>query len=394
MKIGLVLPAVPAYSETFFVNKIKGLQSHGHEVVLFVHAKTSQSSFEGAKVIAAPKWTGSSIGGFINAFFQLFLLLFHSKAVIRFCRLDRKDGISMFSIIKRIAANSHLLSKKLDWLHFGFGTMALERENIAQAIKAKMAVSFRGFDYYVYPVKTPDCYTVLFSKKVTYHVLSESMKKGLTAQGIAADEIVKITPAIDIAKFSVHNHQPYDSKEIKIVTVARLHWIKGIEYTLEALALVKAKGFSFQYVVVGDGSEKERLLFAAYQLGLKDHVVFAGKLTSEEVREKLETCDLYLQYSIQEGFCNAVLEAQAMCKVCIVSNAEGLSENVLDGVTGFVVPKRNPVSLAEAICNTASLTAEKQRTIAGNAADRIRKEFSIQEQIKQFVRFYEDYQKN
>ncbi|MBK7870836.1 MAG: glycosyltransferase family 4 protein [Saprospiraceae bacterium] len=54
-----------------------------------------------------------------------------------------------------------------------------------------------------------------------------------------------------------------------------------------------------------------------------------------------EKADIYLQYSIQEGFCNAVLEAQAMGLLCIVSDAEGLPENILHGQTGWVVPKGN-----------------------------------------------------
>ena len=102
-------------------------------------------------------------------------------------------------------------------------------------------------------------------------------------------------------------------------------------------------------VIIGDGSEYERLVFAAYQLGIKDHVTFAGILPQVDVKKQLEHSDMYLQYSIQEGFCNAVLEAQAMGLLCIVSNAEGLAENVLDGKTGWVLPKRQPELLAEKI---------------------------------------------
>src|SRR5690606_170832 len=109
-----------------------------------------------------------------------------------------------------------------------------------------------------------------------------------------------------------------------------------LEYTLEALSKLKNEGIKFEYTIIGDGIEKERLLFAAYQLGIKENVNFAGKLSPSEVKEELEKTDIYLQYSIQEGFCNAVLEAQAMGLLCIVSNAEGLSENDMDKQTGWV----------------------------------------------------------
>jgi colanic acid/amylovoran biosynthesis glycosyltransferase len=266
--------------------------------------------------------------------------------------------------------------------------MALEKENLAQAIGAKMAVSFRGFDYYVYPLKHPHCYRKLFSKAARYHVLSESMKEGLVRQGISENKILKITPAIDINQFRTSNN-PQPQQDLKIVTVARLHWIKGLEATLEALALVKQKGIRFQYTIIGDGPEKERLQFAAYQLGLTDTITFTGKLAPEEVKIALEQSDLYLQYSIQEGFCNAVLEAQAMGKLCIVSDAEGLAENVVDGWTGFVVPKRNPVSLCEKIVAVFQLSENKKAEIRNQAISRVRESFTIEKQLQEFIQFYD-----
>jgi colanic acid/amylovoran biosynthesis glycosyltransferase len=387
MRIGLVLPAVPGYSETFFVNKIKGLQLHGHEVVLFVNRVGTKKTFENATVIAAPQLSGNPMFLLQIGYSFLRLVLFHFKTVLAFYRLEQKDQSSFFSILKRIVSNSHLLRARLDWLHFGFGTMALEKENIAQAIGAKMAVSFRGFDYYVYPLKHPDCYQKLFSKSVRYHVLSESMKEGLVRQGISENKILKITPAIDTNQFSTSNNSK-PQKDLKVVTVARLHWIKGLESTLEALALVKQKGIPIQYTIVGDGPEKERLQFLAYQLGLTDDIIFTGKLSPDEVKIALEQSDLYLQYSIQEGFCNAVLEAQAMGKLCIVSDAEGLVENIVDGLTGFVVPKRNPVSLCEKIVEVVKLSDKEKDNTKEKAMARINREFTLDKQQKDLLTFF------
>lgn len=388
MRIGLVLPAVPGYSETFFVNKIKGLQSHGHEVILFVNGVGTKKMFENATVIAAPQLSGNPMFLLQIGYSFLRLVLFHFKTVLAFYRLEQKDRSSFFSILKRMLSNSHLLRARLDWLHFGFGTMALEKENIAQAIGAKMAVSFRGFDYYVYPLKHPDCYQKLFSKPVRYHVLSERMKEGLVRQGMSENKILKITPAIDINQFSFSNNLK-PQKYLKIVTVARLHWIKGLESTLESLALLKQKGIHFQYTIVGDGPEKERLQFLAYQLGLTDDIIFTGKLSPDEVKIALEQSDLYLQYSIQEGFCNAVLEAQAMGKLCIVSDAEGLAENIVDGRTGFVVPKRNPVSLCEKIVEVVKLSESEKNAMRERAKTRIKIMFTLPNQTEKFTAFYE-----
>ena len=77
--------------------------------------------------------------------------------------------------------------------------------------------------------------------------------------------------------------------------------------------------------------------------------------------------DFYIQYSIQEGFCNAVLEAQAMGLLCIVSDADGLSENVLHNETGWVVPKRNPTLLAQKMIETIDLNDTEKSKIRENA---------------------------
>lgn len=387
MKIGLVLPNLPAYSETFFRNKILGLQQNGHEVILFVNSKPQNSNYLNCKIVRAPKLSGNKLRVAIGSLTQTLKAVFvHPKKSLSLYKLNRKDGISLKENLKNIIANQFLLTEQLDWLHFGFGTMALGRENIARVIGAKMAVSFRGFDYYVYPLKNKNCYASLFSKEVKYHVLSNAMKEGLIRQGILKENIVKITPAIDIDLFE--KTATPNNKTIQLTTISRLHSIKGLDYTLEALSKLKNEGIEFEYTIIGDGIEKERLLFAAYQLGIKENVNFVGKLPHTEVKKALEKTDIYLQYSIQEGFCNAVLEAQAMGLLCIVSDAEGLSENVLDNQTGWVVEKRKPELLAQKIKEVMLLSSSERESIRTNATRRVQHEFNLAKQQQDFIKFY------
>ena len=146
MKIGIVLPSVPGYSETFFTSKIKGLQSHGFEVALFVNNYAKNASLN-CEIIIAPKFSKNrGKNTFVSLFYFLKAVLFHYKNTQNLYQLDKKEGLSFSKRIKSIVLNSHLLTQKLDWLHFGFGTMAIDRENVAAAIGAKMAVSFRGWN--------------------------------------------------------------------------------------------------------------------------------------------------------------------------------------------------------------------------------------------------------
>jgi len=388
MRIGIVLPSIPAYSETFFTNKIKGLEAKGHTVLLFVNNSNNQENIS-LEIKKAPVLEGNTIQVSMVSFYLLVLsLLFHFKTSKRLYKLDRKDGIGFFQCIKNIVSNHHIISESLDWLHFGFGTMVFNRENVARAIGAKMAISFRGFDIGIYPLKNPDCYQKLWDKVDKIHVISNDIKDLVFKNGFMGNkEIIKITPAIDTSFFA-NDKECNFSKENKLITIARLHWKKGLVYTLEALALLKKQGIPFHYTIIGEGVELERLKFAAYQLGLQKQVTFTGKIPHKTVKEKLNQADVYLQYSIQEGFCNAVLEAQAMGLLCIVSDAEGLPENIKDKETGWIVPRCDSRELANKITEVINLSASEKKQISLQAQKRVNEHFTIEQQQLKFVNFY------
>lgn len=386
-KIGLVLSNTPGYSETFFVSKIKGLVEAGKELILFAskgkdlswlpksvkvvepYQVTSNKALQVVKTVCVVAWT----------------MLRASKATKRFIELEKDDGSSMGTIIRGIYINAHILPYRLDWLHFGFAAVGIGHENAAKAIGAKAAVSFRGYDISNYPLKHPGCYKKLFLKLDKVHSISDSLYNKALALGLSAEiPYQKITPAIDSQKFC--EKRQYSMKQpIRIVGVGRLTWQKGFEYALQALSQLEV---DFQYTIIGDGTDWERLKFAAYQLGILDKVNFAGKQSHDKIAAYLRESDIYLQPSVQEGFCNAVLEAQASGLICIVSDAEGLPENVEDGKSGFVVPRRNPEVLAEIIKQVISMPQEELQAISDYAVERVRNQFDIKDQIKQFIKFY------
>lgn len=388
MKLGFVLFNSPGYSETFFRSKIKGLQENGVEVRLFCYNK--KEDFELCPVVESRKVSHNKIIQGWRSIKEFVLLMPHLSRVIRYIGLERKEGTEWPEIFKKIYLNSNLLKANLDWLHFGFATMVLGSETVAKAIGAKMAVSLRGSDMAVYPVKNPDCYTLLWKYVDKVHAISLSLLVMAEKHGMPVSiTSMKISPAIDTSVFKSFDPEFSPKDKPIFMTTGRLHWIKGYVPTLEALALLKAQGFDFIYKIVGEGEEYERIAFSAYQLGLKDRVQFLGRLPYSQVKKELEDADIYLQYSIHEGFCNSVLEAQSMGKLCIVSNGGGLSENVLHNQTGWVVPKYSPQLLAEQIKKVLLMDVQTKTTISKNALERVRREFNVEKQQQQFLEFYE-----
>jgi len=392
MRIGLVLPAVPAYSETFFQNKIKFLSATpGYEVLVFADRYTKGGSFDLCRVVYALQFSSHPVLALWQrtARFVITAIRFPVK-VFKLWQLNSQSGFTAKKNLASILTSAHIFSAPVDWLHFGFGTMAIGREHVAKVISAKLAVSFRGFDIAIYPLKHTGCYTLLWEMVDQVHVISDDLLHLVQQQGYPIEKpAIKITPAIDVSKFKKPELKKQIDERVQFISISRLHWKKGLEYTLGALAMLKNKGVDFHYTVIGEGEERERLIFAVHQLGLKQQVTFKGILPHEVIIKALGEADIYLQYSIQEGFCNAVLEAQAMGLLCVVSDAEGLSENVVHEQTGWVVPKRKPKLLAERLMEILTVHRTQVDVFRNNAINRVKTSFNLEGQKKQFLKFYE-----
>jgi colanic acid/amylovoran biosynthesis glycosyltransferase len=386
MKIGLVLSKTPSYSETFFISKIKGLQQSGIDVTLFVQQKSTDFSL--CPVRIAPKvFKRNIVIQCIYGIAVMVKLLFYPRRLKTFMSLEKKGKRSRKQMLKNLYNNTHILTARLDWLHFGFATMAIQSEHVAKAMGTKMAVSLRGFDVDVYPLKHPNCYTLLWQQvdrvhSISYYLLEKAYKQGLSKR--TSYQI--ITPAIDTKKFDYFPKVINDT--LQFLTIGRLHWIKGISYTLEALEQLKSFGIKFHYTIVGSGLNYEAIAFTIHQLQLIEEVTIIGDISHDETITYLSKSNIYIQYSESEGFCNAVLEAQAAGSICVVSDGGALSENIIDGYTGWVVPKRNPKALAETLLEVIHLPEENKERIRQHARSRVIKSFNLEKQQKEFSIFY------
>ncbi|NND89012.1 MAG: glycosyltransferase family 4 protein [Flavobacteriaceae bacterium] len=346
MRIGIVLSQPPGYSETFFSSKIKGLIEQGYSVSLFVQKKTTD--FRLCEIKVAPKVYRFPLLQALSMLGVFFTLIPRLGKVMRFIQIEKEEGTSFYSILKKIYLNAHLLKADLDWVHFGFATQSLGSECVAKAIGAKMAVSFRGFDINIYPLKHRQCYNKTWKYVDKVHSISKYLYEKGISLGLSTEVPHHIiTPAVQMA--TLPNRIDVNNTRTQIVTIARLNWIKGLETAISAIALLRKRGVEIEYHIIGEGSIKdtERYTFHAYEEGLQKQIKFHGALPHEEALQFLNRSDIYLQPSINEGFCNAVLEAQALGKFVVASNVGGLPENISNGKTGWLFPVGDPEALAD-----------------------------------------------
>jgi glycosyltransferase involved in cell wall biosynthesis len=133
-----------------------------------------------------------------------------------------------------------------------------------------------------------------------------------------------------------------------VLFVGRLVYYKGVRYLIEALAQVPEA----RLVIVGRGPLEAELKQLAAELGLEDRIFFLGKITDDRLRAIYHACRCFVLPSVShaEGFGIVLAEAMACRKPVISTQLQtGTSYVNLDGVSGYVVPPKNPTALAEKI---------------------------------------------
>jgi glycosyltransferase involved in cell wall biosynthesis len=163
-----------------------------------------------------------------------------------------------------------------------------------------------------------------------------------------------------------------------ILSVARLEASekKGIDLVLEALPKVAGEVPGIFFVVVGEGSDRERLEHQARTLGVHQRVIFTGRLPAGLLESYYAACDVFVLPSLLEGFGIVFLEAMYQRKPCVGVRAGAVPEVIEDQVTGLVTDPGDAQALAKALVRLLSnQSLASAMAKAGN--DRLHRRFSF-----------------
>ena len=127
----------------------------------------------------------------------------------------------------------------------------------------------------------------------------------------------------------------------------RLEEQKGHKFFLEALPTISGRVGTITALLVGNGSLRSALERQTEDLGLKGKVIFTGH--RYDARHLMALCDLIVLPSLYEGMPLVPIEAAALGKAVVATSVDGTLEVIKDGVTGLLVPPRDPARLCEAI---------------------------------------------
>jgi glycosyltransferase involved in cell wall biosynthesis len=212
-------------------------------------------------------------------------------------------------------------------------------------------------------------------------------------RGLSAEKVVTIPNGVDPAAFdpalwpraAARSRLGLAGDESALGVIAHLSTVKGHADLLAAMARIVAAVPHARLVVVGDGILRAELEARSRTLGLGDRVVFTG--AREDVATILAALDVVVVPSHTEGLSNALLEAMAMARPVVATAVGGNPDAVEAGVTGLLVPPRDPEALAAAVLRLLERPDEARR-LGEAARRRVLADFSLDRMVAGYEALY------
>ncbi|MEW6724070.1 MAG: glycosyltransferase family 4 protein [Bacillota bacterium] len=183
--------------------------------------------------------------------------------------------------------------------------------------------------------------------------VSTQIKKDLVELGVPAERITVRSSGFDPELFQGQGVKGLSLKGAcpLIVSVGRLHPVKGFDVLLQAASKMVARGSCFRLIIVGTGPEEKRLKAMAAPL---PNVLFLGERPKDEIAALLRAAEIFVLASVElpgqrEGLPTALLEAMAAGRPCVITSKVAASELVVHGENAWIVPAGSPEALAEAL---------------------------------------------
>jgi len=240
-----------------------------------------------------------------------------------------------------------------------------------------------------HPLKSPFSFDTTFKlvDQLSDRIITNSRSVAQQFSAVSQNKVEVVYNAIDTNTFAkaesdnrLHNELSIAFDCPLIGIIGTIHKHKNHEDAVKAFGYLKQRGFDAILVIVGqdDGEYKNVLVDLAKALDLEDRVAFLG--FRHDIPEIVKELDIVLVPSLAEPFGRTTIEAMAAGKPVVSTNTGASPEIVVDGVTGYLVPPRNPEKMAEAIMKILSdPKMAKKMGLAGR--DRVIRTFTRQNYI-------------
>lgn len=184
-------------------------------------------------------------------------------------------------------------------------------------------------------------------------VVSQTMRERLLEMGDNTPPVRVIPMGVDLEeRFSP---SPKPRREKSLLFVGRMVEKKGLEYLIKALPRILAEDPEVTLTVVGSGPEEAAVRNLCETLGVTPQVRFLGALPNSEMAALYQSSEVLVFPSVvakdgdQEGFGLVMVEAMGCECAVIATDLPAIRDIIVDGITGSMVPEKDPAALADKI---------------------------------------------
>lgn len=224
----------------------------------------------------------------------------------------------------------------------------------------KLFLSVWGRDVYDVPYLNPLCMYIIKKNLLKADVIGSTsycMKKQVEKL-IGKEREIVVTPfGVDTEYFSPEKFPKKENEKIVIGIVKTLEPKYGIDDLVRSIKVLLTKiddkeiASKIRCKIFGDGHQRKDIEKLINEMGLSGVIELKGRISNGDVPRALNGMDIFCATSVldSESFGVVAVEAQAMCVPVVATDVDGYKEVVEDGVTGIIVRRRDPDSIAEGL---------------------------------------------
>lgn len=235
-----------------------------------------------------------------------------------------------------------------------------------------------------------------FTSRIVYDILpdavmttGESIKQRMVSHNnFHADKIFPVPTGVDIRRFDPSKVKPsLPKKGFLIGTIGVLRDWKGHNYFLESIPIISKQIPDAVFYIVGEGPWYPKLEKIVNELNIHNKVIFTGH--REDIPEILASLDVVIHPSFAgEGVPQSLLQAMAMEKPIVASDAGSIKEIIINGKTGFLIAPRDANAIAEKVLELYN-NAGLRDNFGKNARKFVEENHSFEKMIEKIELLYE-----
>jgi glycosyltransferase involved in cell wall biosynthesis len=314
-----------------------------------------------------------------------------------FYLITSKLGLLSYLIQKRIfnkknitvrtnALVTYLKKNNIDAVFTEYGTVGSMVAEACKIANLPLIIHFHGAD--AYHKKNLGNYLPYYKKAFDYAsgivAVSLEMVEQLVKLGAPRPKISFISCGVDVDKFSLVNL----TKENNFLSVGRFVEKKSPLTLIKAFKLVVDKLPDCKLFMVGNGPLFKQSVALIKKLNLQSNIILMGVFDQEQIKRLLRNSKCFIQHSVtakggdKEGTPVSILEAAASGLPIVSTKHGGITEAVIDGVTGYLVNEYAVDEMADRMMKIALSTPQELFKMGIASRNHIIKNYSIDKQIQ------------